>query len=73
MFSFRLKNQILKKRQLLERNLLIELGDELYNQEQPKTAKRKRDNEAQEGQSKKIKSADEKLYCLCKTPYDEMK
>ncbi|XP_065066194.1 nucleosome-remodeling factor subunit BPTF-like [Rhopilema esculentum] len=69
----RLKNQILKKRQLLERNLLIELGDELYNQEQPKTGKRKRDNEVQEGQSKKIKSADEKLYCLCKTPYDEKK
>jgi len=73
----RLKDQILKKRQLLERNLLIEIGDELYNEEQAELNrgnKRKLDEDSTRTDSKKAKTtADEKLYCLCKTPYDEMR
>ena len=67
----------MRKRQLLERNLLIEIGEEIYYEEQAEQAmrnKRKHEAESARIESKKIKTeADEKLYCLCKTPYDEMR
>ena len=68
---------MLSKRHLLERNLLIEIGDELYDEEQAEktsNTKRKHEVDSTRTDSKKAKTTtDEKLYCLCKTPYDEMR
>ncbi len=49
---------------------MIEIGDEISNEEEGKGGKRKLESEAKEGEVKKLKTTDEKLYCLCKTLYD---
>lgn len=71
-----LKRDVMRKRDLLERDLLLEL------QEDPKTgSKRKHAGDSErrnshssspEGPKAKRKKAveDERLFCICKTPYD---
>ena len=66
-----LKKEMMRKRDLIERDLLLEL------QQSGKNTRKRRDSERRNSQStpegpkaKKKKVEDERLFCVCKTPYD---
>ena len=66
-----LKKEMMRKRDLIERDLLLEL------QQSGKNKRKHRDSEGRNSQStpegpkaKKKKVEDERLFCVCKTPYD---
>ena len=66
----RLKAQILSKREILERKLTQDIEKEIA-EDQIRNGKRK--SEEIDEIPKKKKKVDEKLYCICKTPYDDSK
>lgn len=59
-----LKREVMRKRDLLERDLLLELQQSSKN-------KRKNSQSTPEGpKAKKKKVEGERLFCVCKTPYN---
>ena len=64
-----LKKDMVRKRDLLERDLMVELQQN--NPSKRKNSDRKNWQNSPEGpMTKKRKTEDEWLYCICKTPYD---
>lgn len=64
-----LKKDMVKKRDLLERDLMVELQQN--NSSKRKSSDRKNwQNTPEAPMAKKRKTEDEWLYCICKTPYD---
>ena len=63
-----LKKDIMKKRAQLEKELTLEIHEEIRREQ---SRKRKMDSESESVTKKKIEI--EKLYCVCKTPYDDTK
>lgn len=63
-----LKKEIVRKRDLLERDLMLELQ---HNHPNKRRKERTNSQSTPEGpKAKKRKTEDERLFCVCKTPYD---
>ena len=63
-----LKKEIVRKRDLLERDLMLELQ---HNHPNKRRKERTNSQSTPEGpKAKKRKTEDELLFCVCKTPYD---
>ena len=67
-----LKRDLMKKRDLLERDLLLELQRQPGKNKRKHGATERRNSQSTpEGpKAKRKKSEDERLFCICKKPYD---
>lgn len=66
-----LKRELMKKRDLLERDLLLELQQTGKNKRKNPGSERRSSQSTPEGpKAKKKKVEEERLFCICKKPYD---